>query len=1394
MRQRVWSEPVRLADDEDSLDKHIKGLQERLGSANGEQTLLSTVGVDFPLSLPMWALCLQELRQTDCPASSLSFTLALAQEIHSSSVSIPSLEPLGFVLHGLVAQVERVEVSPVWLQSLSGQRNEVKAVLFLLEICLERMPEVSRVIGRVGPLVLQRMEKLLRMLGDWGSKDLEELYLRLAMTLASYIALIFPSHTDTASRLFAAFQALVKLISSSYQSLFDLLVPEITHNYWTCRHKCRLCTGTAVSFRYALAACFTRHSNSRLNEVTRYAGDLMLEGLQVAGLATQQYLDYVGLYVHIEKPVRKPSRLVPTASSLLALYCSLDSNALQESLFPKMPSAPALIAHLFTYISLDSPVCVSALVVLISGCQSPDQQLFSYTHLRGLVLASADSRASASKAGLGETVLERSEWVQPVREMIGQLALTPATVAGFIQRVNRALRAVPREVDTATSLLTVLITAIRAGETSAFRAIKSLGGLRIFLPALRIIGTEEEHCNALKIGILKVVEAGKELMDEDFAEMLSLALEESGQGLGFDEETVILLLGLFSDHQSKFPQSKHSVHYLLFTPNLWQGLSHPLYQFLIFPIQLSCFAQVTASEDQKLKKSATSGEDQKVKEAEKGERFRQYGCVLLAEINRRQSKELDENLPEIIKLLKSYIDSVKSPASVCDLLYLALKALPENPQFAIDICNIVREALSSPLFTEQSHHEELVAILKAFKPWLELEKGISGSELGPRLVQVLVDSTKSSRVMLLGLTGKFSVKTGFDDEQLNVLRDLAVVIDWEAYKTLCIVWPHRDPKNPKWLYRTLLLADLVPRSKGSCLLQVWKDFSTKLLGCGEVGRLQSAENYSPRWLVDVFDGLVESDPTVRLDYKREYWDIVVQMLKSADSYDALRRFVREFWSPEKPQRKEQLQRILVSCLFPKNPTPSKELLFHFLLSLEDCLHQHPSLTPSLFPLLHCTLSPFAPLSPPFPRARPLPIISYEEVFTQNNSPSLRDSSVGGLRRVIVSLVLLGLKAAEDLCNIEDFLQPVLECRAEGKGSEDLFASEGFLEAYLVTELLVWTYEEKDGPALSILMRLSRHFIHLSEKVQSFLEETLPSYQSYHTLLCKHYQSTPHQEPAFDLVDSMQLRQGLGLWPGVELEFSEEDFRGKMGAFRDRIPLLLEALEESTAREVISDPRWQEAVFLYLITNTRMRLRPYLARSEYFSPTDPASSSFPTTDPYIPIISEVEKTQNFRRAYGRARWKAICKQLKGVYGLWSSPSSGQVLWKVANHVDMEGKRTRIKRKNNGTRHEYAILRKNKPEIVRSVTSMPKFASSVPESPMTEPSSASSLPPSFDLDPPRPQEEPRSPTSLPCPCERITCLYALYGLLDLTKDYFSYRSCKRPMKSEGSVENAALVSGR
>lgn len=1379
MRKRLWSEPVSLAGEEDSLVKHIRGLKERLESLSGNQALLSALGTDFPLSLPLWEQCLQELRQSDFPASSLSFTLAIAQEIHSSRVSIPSFEPLGFVLYGLVAQVDRTEPSPAWLRTLTGQKNEVKAVLFLLEICLERLPEVSRDIGRAGQLALQKMERLLSILADWGSKDMEELCMRLAMTLASYIALIFPSHTDTALSLFEAFQAFVKQISGSYKSLLDLLVPEITHNYWTCRHKCRLCTGAAVSFRYALAACFTRHNDSHLNDITRYAGDLMLEGLRVTGLATHQYLDYIGLYVNIEKPERKPSRIVPIASGLLTLYCSLNSNAVKESLFPKLPSAPALIAHLFTHISsLESPACLFALVALISGCQSADQQLFNYIHLRGQVLATADSKASASKAGLGEIVLESCEWVQPVREMIGQLALTPATVAGFLQRLNKALRADPRDVDTATSLLTVLVTAIRAGETSALRAIKSLGGLRIFLPALLIIGTEERHCNVLKIGLLKVIEAGKELMDEDFAEMLSLALEESGRGYGFDEETVILVLGLFSDHQSRYPSSDHSADFLLFTPSLWQGLSDPLYQSLIFPIQLSCFARATAN-----------GVDFQV---------RQYGCVLLTEINRRRYQELDDSVTEIIKLLESYLQSVKSPTRVCDLLYLAVKALPENPQFVIKICTIVLELLSSPLplFTEQSHHEELVAILKAFKPWLELEKGISGSELGPRLVQVLVYSTKSSRVTLLGLTSKFSVKTGFDDGQLNVLRDLAVAIDWEAYSDLCIVWPYRDPKNPKWLQRALLLADLIPRSKGSCLLRIWTDFSQKLLASGEAGKLQAAENYSPRWLVDVFDGLVEN-PAAILDYKAVYWDIVVRILLSAESYSALGKFVRAFWCPENFQRDTQFGQILVQCLFPTNSspsvTPSKELLFHFLLSLEDCLHQYPSLASSLYPILHRTLSPFAPLSPPYPRASPLPLVPYEKVFTQDYSPSLRDSTVGGLRRVIVSLVLLGLKSAQDYRIIEDFLRPVLEAKVEGKESEDLFACDGFLEAYLITELLVWSYEEKQGPALSILLRLSRRF-QLSDKVRSFVGESLSSYLSYHALLCKHYQSIPHQEAAFDLVDSRELRQALGLWPGVELEFSEDDLRGKMMAYRDRIPQVLQALEEITARETLSDPLWQEAVFLYLIVNTRMRLRPYLARYDFVFPsTDPVNSVLPMAEPYIPIISEVEKTQNYRRAYGRVRWKAVCKQLKGVYGLWSSPNRGKVYWKVANYVDIEGKRTRIKVKKSGSGHENAILRRNKGDIVRSVTAMPKFTTSVPESPMTEPSSTSSFPPSLDLATPRTLEEPRFPASLPCPCERITCLYVLYGRLDLTSDYLCFRSCDRPVNTEGSEENRALVSG-
>jgi hypothetical protein len=131
----------------------------------------------------------------------------------------------------------------------------------------------------------------------------------------------------------------------------------------------------------------------------------------------------------------------------------------------------------------------------------------------------------------------------------------------------------------------------------------------------------------------------------------------------------------------------------------------------------------------------------------------------------------------------------------------------------------------------------------------------------------------------------------------------------------------------------------------------------------------------------------------------------------------------------------------------------------------------------------------------------------------------------------------------------------------------------------------------------------------------------------------------------------------------------------------------------------------------------------------------------------------------------------------------------VYWKVANYVDIEGKRTRIKRKKNGTDHKDAVLTRNKKEIIRSITAIPRLYDTVPESPMTEACSSPSFPPSCELEPIRISD---SSSNLPLPCERITCLYALYGLLDLNKDYFSFKSCERPVKLAGTEENTALVS--
>ena len=1380
MRKRVESDPPKssikldsLSEDEegskqDLLSKHLEGIRERLLSPSGEQHLLSSLGTDFPLSLPLWAQYLEDLKHKHSLSSGLAFALSLAREMHTSRVFTASLEPLGLVLHVLMKLVGRVEAFPNWVRALEGKVREVKEALFLVEICLERLqevPEVANALGTVGEQVLFKMKSCLPMLVAAGNQALEELYMRMGMTLANCIARAFLCRNEHFPKLFEAFKALIKQLSSLYESLLDRIVPELTHNYWTCRPKCSLCTGNAVSFRYALAACLTGHSDTRVGDIMDYAADLALEGLRVAGLDTGLYLEYIGLYVNIEKPERKPSGLTLIPSRLLSLYFSLSDTLTREVLFPKLPSAPALITHLFTQLSsaLDSPACLPALISLVTDTQSSDQQLFSYTHLRGLVLANAASKALANRVGLGELVLEKCEWVQPVREMIGQLMLTPATLAGFIQRINRALRAVPRDIDTANSLITVLITVITAGETFALGAIKSLGGLHIFLPALEAIGTEGEHCNTLRIGVLRVVQAGMELLNDEFVEMLSLVLEESGQGYGFDEETVILVLSLFSDHQSKHPDSYLSADFLLFTPNLWQALSHPLYHSLIFPIQLSCFSHATAR-----------GLDTQV---------RQYGCVLLAEINRRHYKALDESQSEIVSLLESYLNHMKSPSRVCDLLYLALKVLPENPPFAINICTLVQKSLAKPLFTEQKDHHELVAILKAFKPWLEMDKDISGNELGPVLVQILISTTTQySRVALLSLTGMFSVQTDFDEEQLSVLRDLAVVIDQKAYENLCTVWPYRDTKSPKWLKRALLLADLIPRSKNSCLIKIWIDFIKKLLGSGETGKLQGAEGYSHRWLVDVFDRLLELETPPELNYKGLYWERVVKLLLSSENYSVIGKFVKDFWQPEKPQRHNQFIEIFLPCLFPPKSSahhPSKDLLFHFLLSLEDCFHQYPSLTPFIFPVLRLILSSFTSLTPPFPHASPLPLATYEKVFTQDCFTSLKDSTVGGLRRVIVSLVVLGMRTAQNLSNIEDLLRPALEARVEGRGSEDLFACDGFLEAYLVTELLVWMYEDKRGLALSILLRLSRVF-HFSAKVSSFLEESLSSYQVYYALLLKHYQTLILEEPAFGLVDSLELSRVLGRLPGWELDISEGEMRIKMLAYRERVKEVLLVTEENQAREVTEDPTWQEAVFLYLVVNTRMRLRPYLPRNDPISPlTEPSLPSY--TESCIPRISEVEKSQRLRRAHGRARWKAICKQLKGVYGLWSSPNSGKVFWKVANYVDIEGKRTRIKRKKNGTDHKKAVLTRN--QIIRSITAIPKLYDTVPESPMTEPCS-----PSTQSEPIRPFD---SSSSLSLPCERITCLYALYGLLDLNKDYFSFKSCERPPKL-GDEENAALVS--
>lgn len=1377
MRKRVESDPPKSSIKQDLLSEHVEGIRDQLESPSGEQMLLSCLGTDFPLSLPLWAQCLEQLKLRHSLSSGLAFALSLAKEMHVSRVFTASLEPLGLALHVLMELVGRAEAFPNWARALEGKVREVKEALFLVEICVERLqevPEVVSALGIVAEQVLFKMENFLPMLIAAGNQALEELYMRMGMTLANYIARAFLTRNESFPKLFRGFKGLIKQLSSLYESLFDRIVPELTHNYWICRPKCCLCMGNAVSFRYALAACLTGHSDTRVGDIMDYAAELVLEGLRIAGLDTGLYLDYIGLYVNIEKPERKPSGLALIPSRLLSLYFSLSDTQSREALFYKMPSAPTLITYLFTQLSsaLDSPACLPALISLVADCQSSDQQLFSYIHLRGLVLANAGSKALANRVGLGELVLEKCEWVQPVREMIGQLMLTPASLAGFIQRINRALEAVPRDIETANNLITVLIAAINAGETSALRAIKSLGGLHIFLPALEVIGTEGEHCNALRIGVLRVVEAGMELLNDEFVEMLSLALEESGQGYGFDEETVILLLGLFSAHQSKYPDSYLSADFLLFTPNLWQGLSNPLYHSLIFPIQLSCFAHATAK-----------GLDAQV---------RQYGCVLLAEINRRHYAELDESQSEIASLLESYLNHVESPSRVCDLLYLALKSLPDDPQLAINICTKVHKSLTKPLFTEQKDHHELVAILKAFKPWLELDKNISGNELGPRLVQILISSTKSSRVALLGLTGKFSVQTGFNDEQLSVLRDLAVVIDQKAYQNLCTVWPHKDTKNPKWLNRALLLADLIPRSKSSCLIEIWTDFSQKLLESGDTGKLQGAEGYSHRWLVDVLDRLVELDPHSYFNYRELYWERVVKLLLTAENYSTVEKFVRAFWQPEKPQRHNQFIVIFLPCLFsPRSPAlpPSKDFLFRFLLTLEDYLQQCPSLTFSLFSVLKITLSSFTPLTPPFPRASPLPFASYEKVFTQDRSISLKDSTIGGLRRVIVSLVVMGLRTAQNYSSIEDILRPVLEARVEGRGSEDLFACDGFLEAYLVTELLVWMYEDKNGLALSILLRLNRAF-QLSEKVSSFLEESLSSYQIYYTLLLKHYQTLRLEEPAFGLVDSMELSRVLGRLPGLELEIDEAEMRAKMLAYRERVREVLLATEETKAREVTEDPSWQEAVFLYLVVNTRLRLRPYLAKSDPISPlTEPPLLSLSTNEAYIPRISEVEKAQRLRRAHGKAHWKAICQQLKGVYGLWSSNNRGKVYWKVANYVDIEGKRTRIKRKKSGTDHKDAVLTRNKKEIIRSITAIPRLYNTVPESPMTEACSSPSFPPSCELEPIRTSD---SSSSLPLPCERITCLYVLYGLLDLNKDYFSFKSCERPVKLVGAEENTALVS--
>ena len=1369
----------------------MSGIHRELQDKANPQELLSALPANYTLSVPLWTECLQRLREGTFTSSlGLRFTVTLAKEL-SPAIPLPTGTPLILVLQVLTELADLV-VLPT-LQSISSCATEAKSVLQLLEIALKRVPMEAILTGKVPKAAVSALDKLTFLLPEAiESYDSESklVLMRTAMTLMGYVGLVVGNPTEDVDRLLQALKKMLEKVEETGRQGLDTVVSDLGHNYWTCRPKCRFCEGAFSSFRYALVVSLCLRSEA--SALTVQASSLLLCGLRQSGLSVLLYLDYLCLYFSLSKPSSKPRLLPSVPRRLFDLYFTMKKNAQEDAFFPKLPSFSLLISHIFSVIATDlgAEGYLPALITLISGCESPDQQFYSYSQLNRLILANSTSRNLAISLGIAEILLENCDFSQPICEILERIPLNPVTVAYFLQRLQSALIS---DKTASVLILKTLISAINFNENTAIRSIKSLGGLRIFLPALEFIGKGESE---LRLLVLRVIETARSLINDEFVEMLSLTLAETAQKWGFDEETVILVLGLFSEHQTQHPVSSLSADCLLFTPAVWSTLPSPLYQTLIFPIQLACFAH-----------AIKEGSDLQV---------RRYGYTLLSEISQRRYQDLSNTEDEVLSQLDHYLNSAKSAARACDLLYLSLQILPLSTHFSMQICLQVREALKTKrLFTEQKDHHELVAILRAFTPWLEKD----GSELGPKLVQVHVASCSTSRVTLLGLTGKFSVKQGFDDDQLAVLRDIAVTIDWETYDILCAAWPHRNVKSPKWLTRAYLLADLIPRSKSSCLLRIWTDFFQKLVESGEPWKLQSAEGYTPKWLVSAFDRLVRDDLMAYTDeaiwptYEGKYWDKVVKLLLSGDNCAPVGVFVRLFWQPEKPQRDRQFREFFLRKLWVVCPSSiSKDLMYHLLMAVESAVAQYPILSLNLPTLLLLCVSKCPHLTAPYPRGNALSPLPYDKVFASllSLTDQTPDFSVGGFRRVLASLATLSLRmTAQYPALLTSVLPLVFESRPEGRIGDDLFANEGYIEAYFLTELLLWYYETRDNSVLSIILDIERNF-QISSRIGRFVEENVVNFGVYFDLRSAYFDRLVYADSGFKVVDSEGLRTVLGIWPGREMESSEADSRAKLVAFPLKLAEMLTAEGVARARELVENPTWQDVVYLYLLVNTHLRLRPYITLTQEPPPTDPPEAATQGTQFYIPRISAQEQTYQLRLMYIQSHWKAVSKALKGVYGLWSASSSGtDVYWKVVNFVDGDGRRTRVKRKKDGSGHREAELRRPKKDIIKSITEIPMVRITPPESPIIEPSPTPSSP-SIDLDflnfpdsrfsttslPNMRQFDPRvSDNPLPVFCERITCLLARCGQLDLTKDYFIYSTCDFGLFPANSKNfNLALVRFR